>query len=335
MPPGSLVYTGEKIRPTIIKKISFNDNSLSEEIIDNLSDVNLSSKNNVNWIEVNGISDSEKINQICSKLKLHPLTIEDILNPNQRPKIEEFDKYIFIVLKSISYKNKEIGLDQMSFILGKNFIFSFSEEESFDIIKERIKTGHGIVRKHKNDYLLYALLDSIIDNYFLVLEELSEEMEDLEEEIILNKNFEVLNEIHLLKRKLILLRKSIWPLRYVIASLYKTKSSLVDDSTDIYLRDLYDHVIRLLDMIETYRDINSGMLEIYMSNISNKTNETMKVLTIIATIFIPLTFIVGVYGMNFEYMPELNWYYGYPLIMGIMFLISVAMLIYFRVKKWI
>jgi magnesium transporter len=336
MPPESMVYVGEEASPTVIKKVSFNEKNISEEIIENLDNIaKFDKKNNVTWISVTGLKDSKKIIDLCSTLKLHDLTTEDILNTNQRPKIEEFENYLFVVMNHITYKDKDLVLEQISFVLGKNFIASFSEEESFQNIRDRIKFLHGLIRRKNNDYFLYALMDLIIDHYFLVLEDLSEEMEVLDDETMFNPSKETLNNVHELKRNLLLLRKKIWPLRYIITSLYKTKSGLIDDSVDFYLRDLYDHAIRVLDTIETLRDMDSGILDVYMSNLSNKANETMKVLTIIATIFIPLTFIAGVYGMNFDYMPELHWVYGYPLVLGVMFFISLLMLVYFKKRDWI
>jgi len=222
-------------------------------------------------------------------------------------------------------------------ILGSNFVISFQEREGdvFNPIRERIRSGKGRIRKMGADYLAYTLIDTIVDNYFIIPEKLGERIESIEEELVTDPTPETLQTIHTLKRKLIFLRKSLWPLREVVSGLQRTESTLIHESTDIYLRDVYDHTIQVIDTIETSRDILSGMLDIYLSSVSNRMNQIMKVLTIIATIFMPLTFIAGIYGMNFEFMPELTWPWAYPLVLLVMVVIGISMLIYFRRKKWL
>lgn len=234
------------------------------------------------------------------------MILEDILNTEQRPKIEDFDDHIFIVSKMLYCKESEIDSEQISMILGPNYVLTFQEKEGdvFDPVRKRIKESKGKIRKMGSDYLAYALIDAIVDNYFLVLERMGETIESLEEELLEDPTPETLNTIHSLKRELIFLRKSVWPLREVINTVYKGESKLISDTTQIYLRDVYDHTIQVIDTIETFRDMVSGMLDVYLSSVSNRMNEVMKVLTTIATIFIPLTFIAGVYGMNFQYMPS-------------------------------
>jgi magnesium transporter len=264
--------------------------------------------------------------------------LEDILNTDQRPKIEDFDDYIYIVLRLINYnQDREVTSEQISLILGRNFVISLQESdgEVFAPILERLRTSKGRIRKSGADYLVYTLMDLIVDNYFVVLEKFGEALEYLEEEVVTKPSTQTLQDIHRFKYDMIMLRKSVWPLREVIGRLERRESDLIQEATGIYFKDVYDHTIVAIDNIETYRDILSGMLDIYLSSISNRLNEIMKVLTIIATIFMPLTFLAGVYGMNFKHMPELEWTWGYPASLGLMLVISLSMLIYFRKKKWL
>ena len=261
------------------------------------------------------------------------------MNTGQRPKMEDFGDYLFIVLKMLHYDKEEdeTKTEQVSLILSSNYVISFQESEGdvFDPIRERIRSDRGRIRKMGVDYLAYSLIDAIVDNYFMVLEKIGEKIEDIEDELVRNPTPEVLHTIHRLKRELIFLRKSVWPLREVISRLERWESPLIDKSIDIYLRDVYDHTIQVIDALETFRDMLSGMLDIYLSSLSNRMNEVMKVLTIIATIFIPLTFIAGIYGMNFKYMPELDSPWGYPLVYIVMLAVSAVMLVYFRRKRWL
>jgi magnesium transporter len=296
-------------------------------------------KPTVTWINVNGIHRVDVIEKIGKHFNIHPLVLEDILNTGQRPKMEDFGEYIYIVLKMLHYNDEtnEIASEQMSLILGPNFVISFQEKEGdvFNPIRERIRNDKGRIRKMGSDYLAYALADAVVDNYFIILEKFGEKTEFLEEELVTNPTPETLQGIHNLKREMIFLRKSVWPLREVISGLERGESALIKKTTAIYLRDVYDHTIQVIDTVETLRDMISGMLDIYLSSISNKMNEVMKVLTIIATIFIPLTFIAGVYGMNFANMPELGWHWGYFVVLVVMLAIGVSMLIHFRRKKWL
>lgn len=342
LPPGTPVHIGEKKSDrTRITLFNYDEQAVEEKEINATEECALyKDKSTVTWINVAGLHQVEVLEKLNECFGLHPLVLEDILNTDQRPKIEDFGDYLYIVLKTLFLtgpRGEEVGNEQISLILGPNFVLTFQEREGalFDPVRDRLRNGKGRIRKMGPDYLVHALLDTIIDHYFVVLEKLGERIEFMEEELITRPKPVTLSEIHKLKREMIFLRKAVWPLREVIGSLERGESSLIRDSTVIYLRDIYDHTIQVVDTIETFRDMLSGMLDIYLSSISNRMNEVMKVLTIIATIFIPLTFIVGLYGMNFKYMPELEWPWGYPLVLLLMLAVSVFMLIYFRRKKWI
>jgi magnesium transporter len=291
------------------------------------------------WINVNGIHQVSNLENLGDCYHLHPLVLEDILNPEQRPKLEDYGDYLFLILKMLHLKGKPEGLftEQVSIILGENFVISFQENDQdiFDPVRQRLKLGKGRLRGEGADYLAYTLLDLVVDHYFVILERLGEIIEDLEDKLVANPTPDTLNRIHRLKRDMIVLRKSVWPLREVVSQLERRESPLVRDSTNLYLKDLYDHVIQVIDNIETFRDILAGMLDIYLSSLSNRLNEVMKVLTMIATIFIPLTFIAGVYGMNFKHMPELDWTWGYYSTLAVMALVSLGMILYFRKKGWL
>jgi len=268
---------------------------------------------------------------------LHPLVLEDILNTDQRPKMEDYGAYIYLVLKNF-YEQEGEGLqsDQISVILGKDFVLSFLERESkiFGSIKEKIGKSKGRIRKEGADYLTHALIDSIVDNYFIVLENLEEKIEVLEDDLVKKPTQSTLHDIHMFKRELIMLGKSLWPLREAINSLERSDSPLINKSIVVYFKDIYDHTIAIIDTVETFKDMLSGMLDIYLSTVSNRLNEVTKVLTVIATIFMPLTFIAGVYGMNFRYMPELEWRWGYFGALGVMLVVALLMVFYFKKKKW-
>lgn len=341
LPPGTLVHIGEKKRErTTITILDYDEQHLQEQEIATVDEcLPFKDKPTVTWINVDGIHQVEILERLGEYFGLHPLVVEDILNTDQRPKMEDFGDYIFIVLKMLYYSDKdnEIVTEQISLILGPNFVISFQEREGdiFDPIRERIRSEKGRIRKMGADYLAYALVDSIVDNYFVVLERLGERIEFLEDELVSNPTPETLQTIHNLKREMIFLRKSVWPLREVVSGLERGESPLIQESTGIYLRDVYDHTIQVMDAVETFRDMLSGMLDIYLSSISNRMNEVMKVLTIIATIFIPLTLIAGIYGMNFKYMPELESPWAYPVVWLVMLVIGGLMLIYFRRKRWL
>jgi magnesium transporter len=341
MPPGTVVHIGErKTEKTGITVIDYDQNVFQEKEIDKPEDsYPVKDQPTTTWINIDGLHQVDIIEKLGAHFGIHPLVQEDIVHTGQRPKIEDFDGYLFIVSKMLFYDEKEgeISGEQLSLILGTNYLISFQEKagDVFDPVRGRLRNSKGRVRKKGADYLAYALLDAIVDHYFVILEKLEEKIESLEDELLSNPIPETLQKIHRLKTDLTFLRKSVWPLREVISTLERGGSSLIADSTGIYLRDVYDHTIQVIDTIETFRDMVSGMLDIYLSSVSNRMNEVMKVLTIIATIFIPLTFVAGIYGMNFKYMPELEWRVGYGLALAVMALMVVLMVIYFRRKKWL
>lgn len=340
--PGTLVHVGEKKAEKVTIRVwIYNDEELIEKELQTIDECQ-ALKNQPGmklWINVDGLDRIEVIEKLGSCFKIHPLTLEDILNAGQRPKMEDYDSYIYTVLKMmlLDAENEEIVIDQVSIIIGPNYILSFQEREGdvFDLLRERLKNPASRLRKSGVDYLAYGLIDAVIDNYFLILEHFGEKIEDLEDELVRDPDPDTLKIIQKYRRDMILLRKSVWPLRELINSLQKAESELISETTQIYLRDIYDHTIQVIDSIEAFRDILASMVDVYLSSVSNRMNDIMKVLTIIATIFIPLTFIAGVYGMNFEYMPELRWHWGYPVVMFSMMLLGISMFFYFKKKRWI
>jgi magnesium transporter len=340
LPPGALVHIGDRLEEkSTITVINYGEEEFSRaEVKTPEQCVCLKGKTNVCWVNVTGIHESETIEKIGQLFNLHPLLLEDIMNTDQRPKMEVYDDYLFVVLKMLFYdeKEKSATMEQISIVLGADYVLSFQERESniFNPLLEHLKNDKGRIRKMGADYLIYSLIDMIIDNYFIILEKLGERVDNLEVQLITSPQTETLKSIQKLKREMIFLRRSVWPLREVINSMERGESPLIQSSTYVYLRDIYDHTIQAIDTIETYRDMLSGMLDIYLSSVSYKLNEVMKVLTIVATIFIPLTFIVGLYGMNFEFMPELKSPWGYPAVLLLMLIVSLSMLYYFKRKKW-
>jgi magnesium transporter len=340
--PGSLVHIGDRLTDkTKITVLDYDEAHIEEKEISTASECGqFKNSSTVKWIHINGIHDVQALEEVGTIFGLHPLTMEDILNSDQRPKMEDYCEYIYIVLKAF-YSNdghaNDIRSEQISIVLGRTFVISFQESETdvFRLVRERIRAGKGRLRNSGADYLAYALIDSIVDSYFAVLEQVGERIDILEESLIKSPSAETLQAIQTLKREMIFLRKTVWPLREAISSLERTGCQLVEESTNVYLKDIYDHTIQVIDTIETFRDMLSSVLDIYLSSISNRMNEIMKVLTIIATLFMPLTFLAGVYGMNFKYMPELEWHWGYFFIWGVMLAVAISMLFYFRRKKWL
>lgn len=344
--PGTLVHVGEKkAEKVVIKAWAYNNEKLIEKELRTVEECQaFKDQPNMNlWINVDGLDQVEVIEKLGSYFGIHPLTLEDILNTGQRPKMEDYGSYIYIVLKMMLLDQEkegikeEIIIDQVSIILGPNYILSFQEREGdvFDPTRERFKNPASRLRKNGVDHLAYSLIDAVVDNYFLILEHFGDEIEKLEEELIIYPMPETLKAIQKYKRDMITLRRSVWPLRETINSLQRTESELIKETTQIYLRDIYDHTIQVIDSIEAFRDILSSMVDVYLSSLSNRMNDIMKVLTVIATIFIPLTFIAGVYGMNFKNMPELEWRWGYPTVMLGMTLIGISMFLYFKRRKWV
>lgn len=341
LPPGTPVFVGEqKAEVAKITILDYDETQFQQREVKEVEECFLFRETpTVTWINVDGLHDIEVIEKIGKHFDMHPLILEDIVNTQQRPKMEEFEKYIYIVLKMLYYDEETEGtqVEQVSLILGENYVISFQEREGdiFNPVRERIRNGKGRIRKMGPDYLAYALLDAVVDHYFTILEKDGEKVEILEDDVIKDPNPDTLQDIHKLKRDMIFLRRSVWPLRELINGLERVETALIRKSTRIYLRDIYDHTIQVIDTLETYRDMLSGMHDTYLSSVSNRMNEVMKVLTIIATIFIPLTFIAGIYGMNFEFMPELKWHWAYFTVWGVIAVIAVLMVIFFKRKKWL
>jgi len=341
LPPGSLVHIGErKVEKTRIMVIDYDEGHFLEKEVAALEECfPFHETATTTWVNIDGVHDPDLINRLGTAYELHPLILEDIMTTSQRPKVEDLGSSVYIVLKMLELDGPGAAIvtDQLSLVFGKNYVVSFQERpgDMFDQVRERLRQGKGRLRKMGADYLAYALLDAVVDHYFVVLESLGERVEALEEELVGDPSQATLHRIHALKREMIFLRKSVWPLREVVAKLERAESELIKESTEIFFRDVYDHTIQVIDNIETFREMLSGMLETYLSSVSNRMNRVMKVLTIIATIFIPLTFLAGVYGMNFEHMPELKWRYGYFLVWGVMIALGAGMAIAFKRKKWL
>ena len=341
LPPGTPVFIGErKLDKTKISVIDYDQEEIIEKDIEDVGEcISYKDKPSVSWINVDGIHDVEVIQDIGEQFGLHSLVLEDIVDTTQRPKIEDHGEYLYIVLKMLCQNEKEEDprAEQVSIIVGRNYVMTFQEIEGdvFDALRERIRSGKGRVRRKGADYLAYTIIDSIVDHHFLILESFGERIEELEESVTENPKPEMMQKIHNLKRQMIFIRKSIWPLREVINSIQREEIPLIDSSINIYFKDVYDHTIQIMEIVETYRDMLTGIHDTYLSSISNRMNEVMKVLTIIATIFIPLTFIAGVYGMNFKNMPELGWRWGYLSVWILIAITAVLMVLLFRRKKWL
>jgi magnesium transporter len=339
--PGSLVYVGDKTdEPIKMSIIDYNADQI--DIIENatIEEIRQRKENDtVSWVNVSGVHDIEHIDKIGKIFNIHPLVLEDVVNTQHRAKIDDFDDYLFFVLKMVYTDPDEntLAFEHICMVVGHGFLISFQEREGdvFDTVRDRLKKAKGRIRKSGADYLAYALIDMLVDHYFVVFEQMGEAIELLQEEALENPTSNTLNAIQEFKHQIIMLRKSIWPLREMINSLLRGESPLIDKSVMIYLKDVYDHVVHVVDTVETNRDILSGITDIYMSSISNKMNEVMKVLTVIATMFIPVTFLAGVFGMNFKYMPELEWQYAYPVFWSLIILIFCGMVLWFKSKKWL
>lgn len=343
LPPGTLVHIGEKKTEKVkITAIDYSETEFQEFEAKTVEECfPLKDKPTITWINVDGIHQPETIQKLGDCYGLHPLVQEDIMNTDQRPKIEDYGEYIYIVLKKIAYDEKkvEISLEQVSLILGKNFVISFQEKgnggDALETIKERIKSAKGRIRKMGADYLVYALIDAIVDHYFLIFERLGEKIESIEDELIEEAETGAVSVANALRKEVMFLRRQIWPLMDALRSLERGEFSLIQDTTKVYFRDVYDHVAYLIDTIETYRETLAYMGEIYLESVNNKLNSIMKVLAVVATIFMPLTLIASIYGMNFEFMPELSWKWGYPVVLAVMVTIGVVMVVFFKKRKWI
>lgn len=338
--PGELVHVGDHIDQSIqLRFFKYNEKEWLEKEIHSLTELEEHvDDTTIGWLNVDGLHNVAVIKEIGERYNLHPLLLEDILNTRQRPKIEDFGDYLYVVFKMLAYddKDKNIECEQISIVIGPNYLLSFQEKEGdlFDGIRERIRTGIGRMRRMHPDYLAYSMLDITIDHYFVLLETLYDKVEALEQIILLKPGEHVPREIHELRQQTLLLRKASWPLRQLIEQLQKSESPLVDESTSLYLRDVWDHIVRVTESVDSIQDMQSNAMETYLSLTNQKTNQIMRLLTVMATVFMPLTFITSVYGMNFDYMPELHWRWGYPALWGVLMACSVGMFVYFRRKKW-
>lgn len=341
LPPGSLVHVGEPQEgPARLQVLDYDASRVEEHELESPEALRAYlSRPSVTWLNVVGVHDVAAVAAVGRILGIHPLVLEDVVNTRQRPKAEGFDEYAFVVAKMIRFDEQagRLGLEHVSLVVGRGFVVTFQERSGdvLDPLRERIREGVGRVRAAGADYLAYCVLDLLVDHYFLALEGLGGRIEDLEEPILSDPSPEVLQAIHEAKRAVGAVRKAVWPLREALLYLERDAGGLVDEATRPYLRDVYDHCVQVIDTVETYRDLLAGYLDVYLSSLSNRMNEVMKTLTVIATIFIPLTFLAGVYGMNFEHMPELKWRWGYPAVWAVMVAVGIGMVRWFRRRGWL
>ncbi|MEH2195186.1 MAG: magnesium/cobalt transporter CorA [Nostoc sp.] len=348
--PGTLpgtIFIDADAPPPILFLIDYNQTNFIREQIETPEEcIQYLDSESISWVDVQGLGSQDILQRLGKVFKLHPLVLEDIVNVPERPKIEDYEDQLLFISRMVVPKEKTCGFysEQVSLILGKNYLLTVQEEpehDCFEGVRSRIEKSKGIIRKQGADYLAYAVLDAIIDGFFPVLELYGERIEELEEEVIVKPNPQTLQNIYQIRRELLQLRRAIWPQRDAINSLIRDGSELISEEVRIYLRDCYDHTVQVMDMVETYRELASGLMDVYLSAVSNKMNEIMKVLTIVSTIFIPLTFVAGIYGMNFSTekspynMPELNWYWGYPICLAVMGAIAASLLFFFWQRGWL
>jgi magnesium transporter len=337
--PGTLQFTGEKrMENPLVFMVQYDQQQCTMRNMEK-DESPVVGVNCVNWYDLRGLHDVELVESFGQHFNIHPLVLEDILHTQQRPKFEEYGNEVFIVISALTFNTEqyELSAEQVAVYFGENFMLTFQENEddTFQAVRDRIEAGRGRIRSRKSDYLAYALIDNVVDNYFEVLDRIEERMDELEAEINEDPSRQVKEKIHHLKFQMLALRKSVMPLREAVGKFSRCESKVMDESTGLFVRDLYDHVIRISDLIETYRDMLNGLQELYLSELSIRMNNVIQVLTIITTIFVPLTFLAGIYGMNFDHMPELHWQNGYYYLLGAMGLIFIASLLYFRRKQWI
>lgn len=337
--PGTLVHIGENRTETVeITLFNYAGAQCDERTVTNPNDLQPPADETVTWINVGGVHKIDVLEAFGKQFGLHPLLLEDIANTDQRPKLDDYETYVFLVVKMLAVTDRgSILVEQVSFVLGRNYVLSFQENgtDVFRPVRDRLRAGKGRLRHNGSDYLLYALVDAVVDQYFAVLESLGEKIETLQERVMADPKPDTLRDIHALKRQLLFVRRAVWPLREVTNSLSRSDCTYLHEPTKVFFRDVYDHVVQIVDTIETLREMLSASLEIYLSSVSYRLNAVMRVLTVITTIFMPLSFIASVYGMNFEHMPELKWEWGYPFVLGAMGLVAAGMLIGFRRRKWL
>ena len=341
-PPGSLVVDPQAPLP-IIRVIAYGSEAVHEELVEDVSRIgSYLGRQPVTWVNVDGLGDAAVIRKLGEIFGIHRLALEDIINSHQRAKVDQYDNHLFVVGRMVEMAD-HVETEQLSLFLGKSYVLSFQERvgDAFDPVRERIRKAGGRVRNAGPDYLAYALIDAFIDNYFPVLEKYGERLESIEEDVLSRPEPVLVSRMHEVKRDLLTLRRAIWPLRETINSLVREPSPFISDETRVYFRDCYDHTIQIIDLLENYRDVASGLMEVYLSSVSNRLNEIMKILTMFTAFFIPLSLIAGIYGMNFNTarspfnMPELNWYFGYPFVLGLMAAVALGMVTFFRRKGWL
>jgi len=339
--PGTLVYTGpERIDPVAVHLIEYDWDVLEErELEADTSFPELAGSERLTWINVDGLNEVDLIRDIGTAFGLHPLVLEDLVHTGQRPKVEENEDYFFVVLRMLTLDDTTLAVknEQIGIVFGDGYVLSFQERagDVWEGVRERIRGKSGRIRGRGADYLAYALIDAIVDNYFNILETFAEQVEALEEEVLEAPSQETMHRIHTLRREMFVVRRAVWPLRELANALVRTESTLIDPGTGVFLRDVYDHTIQVVDAAETLREVVSGLMDLYLSSVSNRMNEIMKVLTIMASIFIPLTFLAGIYGMNFETMPELGFRWAYPALLGVMAVMAVGLVVFFKKRGWL
>jgi magnesium transporter len=338
--PGAMVHIGRPSdRQSAIRVISYGRDGLQDQVVDDAARcADTLGADRVTWMNADGVHQAALIETIGNRFGLHPLVMEDILNTDQRPKVEDYEGYLFIVLRMLRYDagQQQVSSEQLSLVLGDRFVLTLQERpgDVFDTVRERLRAGRKL-RQMPSDALAYALIDAVVDHYFVVLEQLGDQLEILEDELVARPTPTTLSRIHHFKREILMLRKAVWPLREVLGHLWRDEGPLISAETRLFLRDVYDHSVHIMDTVETFRELLAGMLDLYVSSIGNRMNEVMKMLTLIATVFMPLTFIAGVYGMNFAVMPELQWTWGYPAVLLLMLAIAVGLLLFFRRRHWL
>jgi len=342
LPPGSLVHVGEILgAETRMSIINYSRNNFEEKIIQSVDNIlEYKDSDSITWVIVEGLANVDIVERIGVMFDIHQLVLEDILNTHQRPKFEEYDDYLYIVLKCLLPDSDtfSVSYEQISLLVLNDFVFMFKEKQDdiFQSVQQRIRTSKSRLREQGADYLAYAILDHVVDQCFILIDSLDEAVTSLEDRLLeSDPTKDMLNQIQRLKREIISIRRHVSPIRELLAGMLRSESELINEKTHIYLRDVSDHTIRVIESIESYRDILTGLLDIYISSVSNKMNEIMKVLTVFASIFIPLTFLVGIYGMNFKYMPELEWKWAYPSLWVVFIVVPIVLLVYFKRKKWL
>lgn len=339
--PGTLFHSGErKVESVLIRMLNYTPDELDERKLDSIEECfGECEKSSVTWVNIDGLHDTSIAEAVGERFGVHRLALEDVLSTTQRPKVEDYGEHFLVILRMLSFDSETLSLnsEQLSLIVGNGYVFSFQERRGdvFEPVRERIRVGKGRIRSRGTDYLAYALMDAIVDSYFRILEQVGDHIEEIEEAVLEDASIEVLHRIHHLRREMLLLRRAVWPLRESLGLIYRGEIPNIREDSLVFYRDVYDHSVQVIDTVETLRDVISGAMDLYMTGVSNRMNEVMKVLTIIATIFIPLSFFAGLYGMNFQYMPELGFRWGYPVLLGFMAVLAGGMLYFFRRKGWL